>query len=66
MGFRGPQPEPTLPDGQYRIIIPGAGVVAIRTPEDQRQPASALTKSFDSGWFLAKRIRQNSCLQPHF
>jgi hypothetical protein len=64
VSFRGPQPEPTLPDG--RIIIPGADVVVVRTAEDQRQPSSALAKRFDSGCFLAQRISQNSCLQPHF
>jgi hypothetical protein len=56
MGFRGPQPEPTLPDGRYRVIIPGVDVVVIRTAKEQRQPASAAAKSFDSGCFSAKRI----------
>jgi hypothetical protein len=54
MGFRGPQPELTLPDDRYRIIMPGADVVVIRTAEEQRQPASALDKRFDSGWFFSQ------------
>jgi hypothetical protein len=45
--FRGPQADPTLLHGWYRIIIPGANVVVLHTVEEQRQPAKCLSQKFD-------------------
>ena len=41
MGKRGPQPQPKLPEGRYRSLVPGEGVVSVAAQQrGHRQPAA--------------------------